>query len=80
MADPEGFDLVITDHLMPSGTGLELAEDIHAVRPDLPVILTTGNSNNIDPRALSHADVAGVFEKPLDSDLLLAKIHGLLAA
>ncbi len=79
VANPESFDLVITDHLMPQGTGLELAEDIHALRPDLPVILTTGNANNLDPNALASASLAGIFEKPLNSEQLLAKIRALLA-
>jgi DNA-binding response OmpR family regulator len=58
---------------------LELAEDIHALRPDLPVLLTTGNANNLDRTALDTASLAGIFEKPLNSDQLLAKIRGLLA-
>ena len=79
VANPEAFDLVITDHLMPQGTGLELAEDIHALRPDLPVILTTGNANNLDKHALDAASLAGVFEKPLNSEQLLAKIRAILS-
>lgn len=78
VADPYAFDLVITDYLMPHSTGLELAEDIHALRPDLPVILTTGNVNNIEPNALAHAGVNCVFQKPLNAEQLLAKIRGLL--
>jgi signal transduction histidine kinase len=78
--NPDAFDLIITDYLMPQGTGLELAEDIHALRPDLPILLTTGNANNLDPAALSSAEVAGIFEKPLNSEQLLAKIRGLLAS
>lgn len=80
VANPDAFDLVITDYLMPQGTGLELAEDIHALRPDLPILLTTGNANNLDAAALSSAEVAGIFEKPLNSEQLLAKIRGLLAS
>ncbi|MEM9622650.1 MAG: 7TM diverse intracellular signaling domain-containing protein [Pseudomonadota bacterium] len=79
VTDPHGFDLVITDHLMPQGTGLEIAEDIHALRPELPVILTTGNVNNLDANEVTSAGIASVFEKPLNSDQLVAKIHGLLA-
>ena len=80
VANPDAFDLVITDYLMPQGTGLELAEDLHALRPELPIILTTGNANNLDKNALDNASVAFVFEKPLNSEQLLAKIRGLLAS
>lgn len=79
VANPNKFDLVIANYLMPQGTGLELAEDIHALRPDLPIILTTGNTNNLDPNELTNAGINSVFEKPLNSEQLLAKIRGLLA-
>jgi signal transduction histidine kinase/CheY-like chemotaxis protein len=80
VANPNKFDLVIANYLMPQGTGLELAEDIHALRPDLPIILTTGNTNNLDPNELINAGINSVFAKPLNSEQLLAKIRGLLAA
>lgn len=35
-------DLVVTDHVMPGMTGLELAERLRRDRPDLPVVLATG--------------------------------------
>ncbi|MES2340182.1 MAG: PAS domain S-box protein [Pseudomonadota bacterium] len=35
-------DLVITDHAMPHMTGLQLAQEIRARRPDLPILLATG--------------------------------------
>jgi CheY-like chemotaxis protein len=38
----EKVDLVITDHMMPKMTGLELMETIKRHWPDLPVILATG--------------------------------------
>ena len=38
----QDFDLVITDQSMPRMTGVQLAEEIHAKWPDLPVILATG--------------------------------------
>jgi PAS domain S-box-containing protein len=36
------IDLVITDQAMPGMTGSELVSQIHAEKPDLPVILATG--------------------------------------
>src|SRR5205085_7509800 len=49
-ADPDRYDLVITDLTMPNLTGDELARELLKLRPDLPVILTTGlgNSMNLD--------------------------------
>jgi signal transduction histidine kinase len=42
LASKGSFDLVITDHAMPSMTGLELAEKIRQIYPGLPIILASG--------------------------------------
>ena len=80
MAEPEAYDLVITDYTLPTGNGLELAEDMHALRPDLPFILTTGNTNFVADADLANAGIRAVFSKPLNSEQLLARIRGLLTA
>ncbi len=35
-------DLVVTDHLMPGLSGVELARDLRSRRPDLPVLIVSG--------------------------------------
>ena len=35
-------DLVVTDHLMPGLTGVDLARDLRSRRPDLPVLIVSG--------------------------------------
>lgn len=42
--NPALFDLVITDLTMPQMTGLELAKELLGLRPEMPIILTTGFS------------------------------------
>ncbi len=79
MANPNAFDLVITDQLMPQITGLELARDIRDVRADLPVILCSGNPDAIDRTAMAHTAIKAVFAKPIESELLLAKVRGVLS-
>lgn len=41
LAEGEEFDLVITDHAMPTMTGAQLVEEIRRHWPDLPVLLAT---------------------------------------
>jgi len=65
-ADPDHFDLVITDHTMPGLLGSELAEELGAIRPDLPVILMTGLNQPPDPAVSRHASRRFVFQKPVD--------------
>lgn len=68
------FDLVITDYAMPGMTGLELARRVRDLKPDLPIILSTG-----------YADVAGGAEagvmrlaKPFRREALSALIASLV--
>lgn len=44
---PYEFDLVITDQTMPNITGTELADRMCNIRPDIPIILYTGYSEEI---------------------------------
>ncbi|MBN2308563.1 MAG: PAS domain S-box protein, partial [Candidatus Hydrogenedentes bacterium] len=39
---PSAFDVIVTDQMMPHMRGTELSRKIHAVRPDVPVILCSG--------------------------------------
>ena len=60
------FHLVITDMLMPNMTGIELARGIKAIRPDIPIIISTGNPNNIDAEDIEEIGISEVAKKPLD--------------
>jgi CheY-like chemotaxis protein len=42
LAAARNFDLVLSDYLMPGTTGTELAEQLKAEHPELPVILISG--------------------------------------
>jgi signal transduction histidine kinase len=43
LAEGRAVDLVFTDMMMPDGrTGLDLAQELRRIRPDLPVLMTTG--------------------------------------
>jgi len=74
--EPDAYDLVITDQTMPSTTGLGLARDLLARRPDLPVILCTGHIDPIAQRDLESAGIRGLLHKPVEPD----ELYGLLRA
>ncbi|HSL40646.1 MAG TPA: ATP-binding protein [Desulforhopalus sp.] len=63
--DPEKFDLLLTDLTMPGLTGLELSERVKAQRPDLPIILFTGNSDQVSKDAALAAGVNEYCRKPI---------------
>ena len=47
-ADPDAFDLLFSDIVMPGGrNGIVLADDVRRLRQDLPVLLTTGYNEDL---------------------------------
>ncbi|SHJ50807.1 PAS domain S-box-containing protein [Malonomonas rubra DSM 5091] len=71
-ANPNDFDLVITDQTMPNMTGEALARELLAIRPDLPIILCSGSSPETDPALRpENAQSIGIREvllKPVGKD------------
>ncbi len=63
-AQPEKFDLVITDQTMPNMIGTELAREILSVRPDLPIILCTGYSAYITEEQVKAMGIREYVMKP----------------
>ena len=61
---PGSFDLVLTDLMMADMTGDMVAQSIHAIRPDVPVVVMTGTPGSLvgKPEA---AGISKVLPKPL---------------
>lgn len=78
--DPERFDLVITDYTMPKGTGIDLACHLTAMRPDLPVILYTGYSEDLSDVDIERCGVRALMKKPLDPAALMSVLRANLPA
>ncbi len=69
-ADPHAFDLIVTDLSMPQMSGFDVAVAAHAVRPDVPVIMTTGWLRAEDDEKARQAGIAELVLKPVSmSDL-----------
>ncbi len=58
-ADPQAFDLVLSDYNMPGMSGLDVAFEVRAIRADLPVAIVTGF---IDEYLRTQAESVGVRE------------------
>jgi len=69
-ADPERYDLVVTDQTMPDMTGLELSERILKKRPEIPIILVTGFHALASPERVSEAGLAKLLMKPYTIQML----------
>ena len=64
------IDLVLTDMTMPKMTGDKLAAEFAKIRPDVPVVLSTGYALDISSKTALKESVAAVVLKPLvEADL-----------
>ncbi len=63
--NPGQFDMLITDLTMAELTGLELSEKVKALRPDIPIILITGYSDQVSKDAADEAGIAEYCMKPI---------------
>jgi PAS domain S-box-containing protein len=62
---PDAFDLVLTDQTMPNMTGDQLAVELLAIRPDIPLILCTGYSSVMDPDRARELGIKAFLLKPV---------------
>jgi PAS domain S-box-containing protein len=62
-ANPDNFDLVITDMAMPDMTGDNFAKEIISLKPDIPVIICTGYSERINKEQSEALGVKGFIMK-----------------
>ena len=76
---PDEFDLIVTDQVMPGLTGVEIAQSILELRPDLPILLITGYSEKISAKNAESFGLSGFFSKPINENQFLDKINNLVA-
>jgi len=77
-AQPDRFDLVITDMTMPKMTGDKLARRMMEIKPQIPVILCTGYSETISEEKALAMGIDKFVMKPIVKDILASTIRTVL--
>ena len=77
-AQPDEFDLVITDQTMPHMQGKELAQELMRIRPDIPIILCTGYSDQITAEEAKAIGIREYVLKPFDMEDMARIIRKVL--
>ncbi len=78
-AAPDDFDLLFSDIVMPGGrNGIVLAEEVRRLRPDLPVLLTTGYNEDLLTQGPERPSL-DVIGKPYRRVELLDRVSQALA-
>ena len=70
LADPDGFDLLLTDLAMKDRSGLELAQCLLKVRPHFPILLMTALAVSLTDESLRKFGIGGLVMKPFTMELL----------
>ncbi len=79
-ANPDGFDLVITDQTMPNMTGDKLAKQLMDIKPEIPIILCSGFSELTDEKRARAMGIRAYVMKPLVMSDLAQTIRKVLKA
>jgi PAS domain S-box-containing protein len=77
-ADPQGFDILLTDVVMPGMSGTELASRLRELRPDLPVLFMSGYTMGPAPGGHELPSDGSLLHKPFDRSTLLTALHRTL--
>lgn len=78
-AQPEQFDLVITNMTMPKMTGDKLAGELMRIRSDIPIVLCTGYSDGITEERAKAMGIRAFVMKPILKHEMAETIKGVLA-
>jgi DNA-binding NtrC family response regulator len=72
------IDLLVTDYRMPELSGLELAQHVREIRPEVPVILVTGHAEGL-PSSSDPPGIYAVIRKPFRLSELIQCVQRCLA-
>ncbi|GBC60841.1 hybrid sensor histidine kinase/response regulato r [Desulfonema ishimotonii] len=78
-ARPDAYDLIITDMTMPQMTGDILSREIIRIRPDIPIIICTGYSEQLNEEKARALGIRDFLMKPLSLTHLARTVEKALA-
>ena len=72
------LDMVVTDMVIPFGSGRSVAEHARSARPDLPVLVISGYVDSADSRAALSSAEFEFLPKPFGPTDLLSRVREML--
>lgn len=77
-AAPTGFDAVLTDLSMPQMSGEDFTRKLRELRPEVPVIVSSGMASELDEAARQRMGIDAVLVKPWRLEEAVAALQRLL--
>lgn len=80
IASSQTFDVIVTDLILPDGTGLDLASDLQGVCPRSKIILLTGEPSDETARRADDLHVFKYLAKPIRASALIVVVEEAAAS
>ncbi len=77
-SDPAAYEAVVTDLSMPSMSGIEFAAHVLRLRPEVPVVMTSGYVRAKDRESVMKTGVRDLLLKPNTVEELGDVLHRLM--
>jgi len=77
-ANPQKYDVVVSDQVMPNMRGDQLAGELIALRADIPFLLCSGYSDAINIDAAKRMGMRDFLQKPLDFKLFAKVLKDII--
>lgn len=77
-SSPDSIDLIITDFTMPHLTGIDLAKEIRRMGSKVPIILCSGNNEQVSLEKIKEAGITELTTKPLNKKEFSEIVHRTL--
>jgi len=75
---PEAFQLVLLDLTMPRMDGAATVAELRKVRPEIPIILMSGYTEQDAVSQFGNTDLTGFIQKPIQQEQLQAIVQRAL--
>jgi len=76
--DPQRFDLVITDFIMPQMNGFEFAQELTRLQPGIPIILYSAILQDLSLKKASGLGIKDFLTKPMRAEEIHQAIRRVL--
>jgi CheY-like chemotaxis protein len=77
-ANPDDFDLILTDLTMPLMAGNRLVNELINIKPELPVVLCSGFGPSITQDKANDLNIKAFLSKPVNTSELAQTIRSVL--
>ncbi len=72
------YDLIITDYIMPDLNGIQLAETLIRVHPEIPIIMMSGYGEELDVKEITAIGIKALLMKPVSVNELIGTVRTVL--